>query len=58
MAISMQYFLHVAMAPIDKVDMQLFSVHIVNVQGIFFNWDPPKSFKCQPVSKFWHLELL
>ena len=31
MAISMQYFLHVAMAPIDKVDMQLFSVHIVNV---------------------------
>ena len=27
----MQYFLHVAMAPIDKVDMQLLSVHIVNV---------------------------
>ena len=24
------------------------------IQGVFFNWDPPKSHKCQPVSKFWH----
>ena len=24
----------------------------------YLNWDPPKSSKCQPVSKFWHLELL
>ena len=23
----------------------------------FFNWCPPKKPKCQPVSKFWHLEL-
>ena len=28
-----------------------------NIQGVFFNWDPPKSSKCLPVSKFWHLEL-
>ena len=25
------------------------------LQGVLFKWDPPK--KCQPVSKFWHLEL-
>ena len=27
------------------------------IQGGFFHWYPPKSSKCQPVSKFWHLEL-
>ena len=27
------------------------------VQGDFFHWYPPKNSKCQPVSKFWHLEL-
>ena len=27
------------------------------IQGGFFHWYPPKNFKCQPVSKFWHLEL-
>jgi len=28
-----------------------------NVQGGFFNCSYPKISKCQPVSKFWHLEL-
>jgi len=27
------------------------------LQGVFFNWYPPKSSKCQLVSKSWHLEL-
>ena len=27
------------------------------IQGVFFNWCPPKKPKFQPVSKFWHLEL-
>ena len=30
---------------------------LILIQGVFFNWDPPKSSKCQPVSKFWQLEL-
>ena len=28
-----------------------------NLQGVFFNWSPPESSKCQPVSNFRHLEL-
>ena len=30
---------------------------LMKIQGVFFNWCPPKNSKCQPVSKFWHLEL-
>ena len=29
----------------------------ISSTGCFFNWYPPKSSKCQPVSKSWHLEL-
>ena len=37
----------------DKISRFVF----VFVQGEFFDWSRLKSFKCQLVSKFWHLEL-
>ena len=60
---------------LDNVQGQHTLFKILDIQGDFFNWpppknhkygkklkylnwDPPKSSKCQPVSKFWHLELL